>query len=649
MKKIYALLLTLTVSTLSFGQVNYLNESFNYPDNTVLTVLTSPDPTTGWIEHGGAGAQAIDVGASNGLLYAGYNDGVSSVTGFTAGNAAKVDNNGQDINKAFASAPASGSIIYFSFLLNVTNATAGHFIGLSPTSVGGTLVSRIWVKPSTIDAVNKFNLGFGNNTAAGTYAATPTELNLGTTYLIIVKYENSTAGNASVWIKSSGVPATEAAAGTPEVSITGSGSAAVEKVYLRQYNASQNQTVDAIYVSSTWMGTTPCNLALGAATGTCNAITSGIDTYNATIAFTGGNTGTYNLSSNAGTISGDNPTTTAAGNIIVSNIPEGTNLTLNVTGTCTLVKVVTSPECKVENTLPFNEPFNYTVGTALSTSQSWTNASVGSDEILATAGNLNYAGITSTGNSVTFAGTGSDTKATFTNTTAGNIYASFLIKVKDFAAMADNNNTYFAGFTTSTGTFNATIWIRRVGADYQFGVSPTTTFANVAWSTNLYTPEAADLFNNQYLTLGYDFTNNLIILAENATIGGTGNVLAYATPAAPITSIAGFFFRQNDNTTPTMMVDELKIATTVNFTLSATRFNEISGLNVYPNPANDFLHITTSANGVKTVTIYDVVGKQVLNTTTANEAINVTSLNAGIYMVKITEEGKTATRKLVIK
>jgi len=439
----------------------------------------------------------------------------------------------------------------------------------------------------------------------------------------MVKYENTAAGNASIWIKSGGVPATEAAAGTAEVSITGNGSAAVEKVYLRQYAAAQNQTVDAIYVSSTWMGTTPCSLALGTATGTCNAVTPAIDTYNATIAFTGGNSGIYNLSSNAGTIGGDDPSTTATGNIIVTNIPEGTNLTLNVTGTCTLVKTVPSPECKVENTLPFNEPFNYTAGTALSTSQSWTNTSVGSDEILATTGNLSYAGITSTGNSATFSGTGSDTKAIFTNTTSGNIYASFLIKVTNFAAMADNNNTYFAGFTTSTGTFNATLWIRRVGADYQFGVSPTTSSANVAWSTNLYTPEAADFFNNQYLTLGYDFTNNLIVLAENATIGGTGNVLAYVTPAAPFTSIAGFFFRQNDNTTPTMMVDELKIATTADFTLSATRFNDISGLNVYPNPANDFLHITTSANGVKTVAIYDVVGKQVLNTTTANEVTNV--------------------------
>ncbi|MGX7667555.1 T9SS type A sorting domain-containing protein [Flavobacterium pedocola] len=77
--------------------------------------------------------------------------------------------------------------------------------------------------------------------------------------------------------------------------------------------------------------------------------------------------------------------------------------------------------------------------------------------------------------------------------------------------------------------------------------------------------------------------------------------------------------------------------------------NSIDGLNIYPNPANDLLHITTDANGVKTVVIYDVVGKQVLNTTTANESISVASLNPGIYMVKITEEGKTATRKLVIK
>lgn len=648
MKKIYALLLTLTVSALSFGQVNYLNESFNYPDNTVLTTTTSADPLTQWIEYSGAGAQAIDVGASNGLSYAGYNDGGASITGFTAGNAAKVDNTGQDINKAFGTAPANGSTIYFSFLVNVTNATTGYFIGLTNTGAS-PLVSRIWVKPSTIDAATKYNIGISNNVASGTYAATPTELTLGTTYLVIVKYENTATGNASLWVKSSGVPATEAAAGAAEVSITGSGNGAIEKVYLRQFNALQNQTVDAIYVSSTWMGTVPCDLALGTAVATCDAITSAIDTYNVTIPFTGGNTGSYTLLSNAGTVGGDNPSSIATGNITITNIPEGTNVTLTVSGSCNLVKAVTSPECKVDNTLPFNEPFNYTVGTALSASQSWTNTSSGSDEILASAGNLMYTGVTSTGNSATFSGTGSDTKAPFTSTTSGTIYSSFLVKVTDFAAMVDGNSAYFAGFADAAGTFRATVWIKRTGTQYQFGVSPTTAVGNVVWSANLYTPEASDMFNNQYLSLGYDFTSNLVTLVENPTIGGTGTVVASATPGTAYTSIAAFFFRQDNTPTPTMMVDELKVDTTVNFTLGATTFNNISGLNVYPNPANDFLNIVTAANGVKNIVIYDVVGKEVLNTTTSYQTINLASLNAGIYMVKITEEGKTATRKLVIK
>lgn len=77
--------------------------------------------------------------------------------------------------------------------------------------------------------------------------------------------------------------------------------------------------------------------------------------------------------------------------------------------------------------------------------------------------------------------------------------------------------------------------------------------------------------------------------------------------------------------------------------------NAIAGLQVYPNPVvNGTLYINTTANASKAVAIYDVLGKQVVNTTTEN-AVNVSNLNAGVYIVKVTEEGKTATRKLVIK
>lgn len=85
-------------------------------------------------------------------------------------------------------------------------------------------------------------------------------------------------------------------------------------------------------------------------------------------------------------------------------------------------------------------------------------------------------------------------------------------------------------------------------------------------------------------------------------------------------------------------------------TAAASKFDNIAGLKMFPNPlTGNVLNITSDANGVKTVAIYDVLGKQVVNTVTANGTVNVSGLNAGIYIVKITEEGKTATRKLVVK
>ena len=49
------------------------------------------------------------------------------------------------------------------------------------------------------------------------------------------------------------------------------------------------------------------------------------------------------------------------------------------------------------------------------------------------------------------------------------------------------------------------------------------------------------------------------------------------------------------------------------------------------------------------IEIYDLLGKEVLKANVTNNALNVSKLTAGVYVVKVTEEGKTATRKLVIQ
>jgi hypothetical protein len=78
--------------------------------------------------------------------------------------------------------------------------------------------------------------------------------------------------------------------------------------------------------------------------------------------------------------------------------------------------------------------------------------------------------------------------------------------------------------------------------------------------------------------------------------------------------------------------------------------NNIAGLKVYPNPlTGNTLNITSDNNADKTVVIYDVLGKQVLTAQVTNGTVNAAALTTGVYIVKITEEGKTATKKLVVR
>lgn len=388
-----------------------------------------------------------------------------------------------------------------------------------------------------------------------------------------------------------------------------------------------------------------CTLSLGTPVLSCLASTLSLDSYTVTIPYTGGANATYTITT-SGTISGDDPTSTAAGNIIVT-FTENTNYNITITGgTCNLNVNGNSPECKPTNTLPFNDSFPYTIGNSLNSEQKWTIANSG-DNILTTSGNLTYTGISSSGNSISFSGAGAESRTPFTNTTSGTIYASFLVTASDLSNItADLTTTYFALFTNNTGaSTNARIWIRKNGTQYQFGLGVASTASD--WDTNLY--NANDI---QYLVLGYEFAINKLSLYVNPTVGGSNVVPTVSVnPASPLSSIGGFMLRQDDiATTPTMIIDELTIDTTPNFTLSSSSFDAIDGLTMYPNPLKgNTLHLTSTANAEMSVQIFDLVGKEVLNSNVINNSVNVSSLNAGVYIVKVIEEGKTATRKLVIQ
>lgn len=76
----------------------------------------------------------------------------------------------------------------------------------------------------------------------------------------------------------------------------------------------------------------------------------------------------------------------------------------------------------------------------------------------------------------------------------------------------------------------------------------------------------------------------------------------------------------------------------------------IDGLSFYPNPvSNGKIYITSKSTLDKDVTIYDVLGKKVLQVTLNAKELNIASLSPGVYIIKIHEGDATATRKLIVK
>jgi len=187
------------------------------------------------------------------------------------------------------------------------------------------------------------------------------------------------------------------------------------------------------------------------------------------------------------------------------------------------------------------------------------------------------------------------------------------------------------------------------------------------------TPDLIPTVANNGSILGLGGTNGKIVLASNSTLvtaptdtnvvdfvaygnattyEGNGPVAELGNAVAAIRASNGCQDTNNNITDFAASVPSPRnTATAVNICgTTGVKNNEIEGLAIHPNPlTGSILNVTSNSNAVKAVTVFDVLGKQVINTTTANGEVNASALNAGVYIVKITEAGKTATKKLVVR
>ena len=88
---------------------------------------------------------------------------------------------------------------------------------------------------------------------------------------------------------------------------------------------------------------------------------------------------------------------------------------------------------------------------------------------------------------------------------------------------------------------------------------------------------------------------------------------------------------------------------TVNSTMSLNT-NDKLGLNIFPNPVSTgYVTLKTSVSGVKNIEIFDLSGRRVLKTSINSDTLNVSSVNSGVYIIKLSINGVSETSKLIIR
>ena len=319
-----------------------------------------------------------------------------------------------------------------------------------------------------------------------------------------------------------------------------------------------------------------------------------------------------------------------------SNAPLSTPLT--ATSTFTTYQI---------QTLPTTESFSYTAAVNLGDQGAWTNYFTG-DEILIESGNLSYSGLAGTGNSISFDGGGKDPVLNFTPTSSGTLYASFMLKVSALDASAVNG--YFGVLRNNNGDYISRLWISPTSAtSYRIGISSGGTLTQIHAPTTDYA-----LNETIFVVFNYDLDNNSVSAWINK--GNTTAPTADITEASTFTSntLNQFLIRQDSATeTPSIVMDELRIGATwtdvVPSSLSATS-KDLSSFNLYPNPSNGgFVNIISNKTGAIKAQVFDVLGKQVLNDFVMNGRLNVSSLNTGIYIIKLKQGTTTTTKKLIVQ
>jgi hypothetical protein len=632
MKKLYFLFIIL-ISTASFGQT-LITENFDYG-------VTAGDLVTQsggiWSQHSGS-SPTVDY-ATSPLTMASY---PSSGIG---GSATIVSPGSQDVNRSFTA--INSGTVYASALVNFSAISSGnYFIHFNSSS----FKARVGAKD---DGNGQIRFGISGNSSTLNYGASLYDLN--TTYLVVFSYAYDT-GLCNLYVLTA---PTGTEPGTVESTDTSGETQEISAIAIRQTSGVPTGTIDGIRVATAWTdlmndSTNPTLLISDGPANGSSIVESPEIVDNATIDFT---TTNFIMSDDSGSCVSDGSgegyikwdmedtgtnTIVDSGCIFTSNGPPEYPVTGLSTGNTYLLTAwlvdnngdAFTPDATYTLTLTI---VNYTDVADLATLR----ASTVSDEIFYRV----------TGEVIN----------TYSRDTRNQIYFQ---DATGGILVDDEENEVGTVYAEGDGVENIRGHLSTVSGVLQF--IPTYSDWGPATSTaNDITPEVVTVST---LLSSWESYESELVRINGVTFTDAGGSFSSST-SYDISDSSSMTFRTNfseanyiGGVIPSGSNDIIVLvgeyfgtpqvtAKSMNdLTLSIGR-TEIEGFAIYPNPvSNGEFSIRTNGGVSKSVQIFDMLGKQVYSKEVqANENVKISNLNTGIYILKVQEEGRLATRKLVVQ
>lgn len=177
----------------------------------------------------------------------------------------------------------------------------------------------------------------------------------------------------------------------------------------------------------------------------------------------------------------------------------------------------------------------------------------------------------------------------------------------------------------------------RVIFDYQGNI---TILTGITGGQPVYT-DISEFEPGEFLTLRVDYD----FIAPGSIKYYINNQLIYTGAVYNGVQVDRLAFRY-DNYTTGFNIDNVQVAETL-----AVNDNQLaSKLNVFPNPASNVVNVTNDNALITGISITDLNGRIVKQNNVQNLSkveLNISDLSAGVYMMNVTSDKGTATKKIV--